>query len=199
MPRRRLILVAAAAFGLVAFGEAQAWHASRADYPGGAERRDGPAAGRDVVLVLGYPGRRDGTPGLLQRWRVRIARRSAPPGALFVFTGGAVNRDVAEADVMAEYARRRGIRPGDIGIERAARTTRENLSLSLPWLADARTIRIASNTAHARRARRNLRQLDPPVWRRLRRTRDFVLLELGPLRLALTFYDFVAGQVAARR
>lgn len=199
MPRRAPGAFAALGCALLAFAEGQAWGASRAGYPPAAACTTGPAAGRDVVLILGYPGRRDGTPGLLQRWRVRIARRSAPVGAVFVFTGGAVGRDVAEADTMAAYGARLGIRPSDIVIERAATTTRENLSLSLPWLAAARTIRIASNTAHAHRSRRYLRELDPTLWRRLRRTRDFVPLELGPLRLALTFYDFVAGRVSITR
>ena len=190
-------MLGAAGIMLLAFAEWQAWRASRQEYP--PFPAPGPADGDDVVLVLGYPGRRDGTPGLLQRWRTRIARRSAPPGALFVFTGGAVRRDVAEADTMAAYARRLGIHPARIAIERHATTTRENLSLSLGWLADARSIRIASNTAHARRARQYLRDLDPALWRRLRPTRDFVPLELGPLRFALTFYDFVAGRVSAAR
>lgn len=222
MPGRTLVGAAAAAgLALLAFGELQAWLASRADYPRPTERREGPAkrregpaerssgpedgpgggpgTGEDVVLVLGYPARRDGSPGFLQRWRTRIARRSAPPGALFVFTGGAVHGDVPEAVTMAQYARRLGIRSDRIALETRATSTRENLSLSLPWLADARTIRIASNTAHARRARRYLRDLDPVLFARLRPTSDFRVLELGPLRLALTFYDFVAGRVAARR
>ncbi len=207
MPGRALTGIAAAGLALLAFGELQAWLASRADYPRLAERSEGaadgradsPGGGEDVVLVLGYPARRDGSPGFLQRWRTRIARRSAPPDALFVFTGGAVHGDVPEAVTMAQYAGRLGIRPERIVREEHARSTRENLSLSLPWLADARTIRIASNTAHARRARQYLRELDATLFARLRRTRDFRVLELGPLRLALTFYDFVAGRVAARR
>ncbi len=152
------------------------------------------------MLVLGFRSRDDGRLNALQAWRTRIAVRSAPPGALFVFSGGAVRGAESEAAVMARHAASHlGIRPSDIAIEPASTTTRENLSLSLPWLTDARTIRIASNTAHARRARQYLRELDPALWARLRPTRDFTLLELGPLRLALTFYDFVAGRVAGRR
>ena len=130
---------------------------------------------------------------------MRIAIRSAPPGALFVFTGGPVRTPTPEADVMAEWAVRAGIRPDRIIREREATSTRENLSRSLPWLRGARTIRIASNTFHARRARRYLRELDPALFARLRPTRDFVPLELGPIRLALTFYDYVAATVADRR
>ncbi len=192
--------LAGAGFALLAFGEAQAWRTSRADYPTVAERSEGPADGRDVVLVLGFRSRDDGRLNALQAWRTRIARRSAPPGALFVFSGGAVRGDRPEAEVMAQFGvARLGIQPADVAVEPLATTTRENLELSLPWLAGARTIRIASNTAHARRARGYLRDLDPELWRRLRPSRDFVPLELGPLRLALTFYDFVAGRVAGRR
>ena len=191
--------LAGAGFALLAFGEAQAWRTSRADYPTVAERSEGPADGRDVVLVLGFRSRDDGRLNALQAWRTRIARRSAPPGALFVFSGGAVRGDRPEAEVMAQFGvARLGIQPADVAVEPLATTTRENLELSLPWLAGARTIRIASNTSHARRARRYLRELDPGLWRRLRRTRDFVPLELGPLRLALTFYDAVAARRAAR-
>lgn len=214
MPRctlRALVATASAGLALLAFGELQAWRASRADYPAPSQRRTGPPDGRDVVLVLGFRSRDDGRLNALQAWRTRIARRSAPsaapatPGtsarnrALFVFTGGAVRGDRPEAEVMAEYAvARLGIHPDDVAIEPHATSTRENLTLALPWLEDARTIRIASNTAHARRARQYLRELDPSLWARLRSTADYWPLELGPLRLALTFYDFVAGRRAGR-
>jgi len=198
----RVSWVAAAGTALLAFGEAQAWRASRADYPRTSPTTGpttGPAGGADVVLVLGFRSREDGRLNALQAWRTRIAVRSAPPGALFVFSGGAVRGSEPEAVVMARYATARlGVAPDAVAIESAAASTRENLALSLPWLRPARTIRIASNTAHARRARSYLRELDPELWGRLRPTRDFRLLELGPLRLALTFYDFVAGRSAGR-
>lgn len=198
MPWRAAAAIAAAGSALLAFGEAQAWRTSRADYP--AVPATGPAGGRDVVLVLGFRSRDDGRLNALQAWRTRIAARSAPPGALFVFSGAAVRGALPEAELMARYGvDRLGIRPADVAIEARATSTRENLAFALPWLTDARTIRIASNTTHARRARRYLRELDPALFARLRRTRDFVPLELGPLRLALTFYDFVAGRTAARR
>lgn len=200
MPRRALVAasaVAAAGAGLLAFGEVQGWRTSRADYP--VRPATGPANGRDVVLVLGFRSRADGALNALQAWRTRIAVRSAPPGALFVFSGGAVRGAEPEAVMMARYATScLGVATDAVAIEPAAESTRENLSLSLPWLRDARSIRIASNTAHARRARGYLRELDPALWERLRRTRDFRILELGPLRLALTFYDAVAGRKAGR-
>lgn len=100
---------------------------------------------------------------------------------------------------MAEYGiRRLGIPPGDVALETRARSTRENLAFARPWLRDAATIRIASNAHHARRARRYLRETEPELWARLVPTRDHVLFEIGPLRLALTFYEWVAGRVAAR-
>jgi len=198
MPWRALAGVAAAGALVLAFGEVQAWRTARADYP--ADPTSGPADGRDVLLVLGFRSRDDDRLNPVQAWRTRIAARSAPPGALFVFSGGAVRGSVPEAEIMARFgAARLGIPPSDIAIEPRATTTRENLAFALPWLTDARTSRIASNTAHARRARQYLRDLDPALFARLRRTRDFVPLELGPLRLALTFYDFVAARTARRR
>lgn len=194
---RWLRWVAAVGTAVLAFGETQAWRTSRSGYP--RHPATGPADGADVVLVLGFRSREDGRLNALQAWRTRIAVRSAPPGALFVFSGGAVRAREPEALVMARYATDRlGVDPDAVALEPAAESTRENLSLSLPWLQEARTIRIASNTAHARRARDYLRELDPQLWQRLRRTRDFRPLELGPLRLALTFYDFVAGRSAGR-
>ena len=101
---------------------------------------------------------------------------------------------------MAEYGiRRLRIPPANVALEPRATSTRENIEFALPWLREAGTIRIASNTFHARRARGYLRELDPALWHRLAPTRDHVLLELGPLRLALTFYDWVAARTAARR
>lgn len=197
MTPRALAVAAAAGASLAVWGEWHTWRASRQGYPD--DPRTGPADARDVVLVLGFPGRRDGSAGLLQRWRTRIALRSAPPGALLVFSGGAVRGAVAESDVMADLAERHGIPRDRIVRETTATTTRENLTRSLPWLSGARTIRIASNTFHARRARQYLRAIDPDLHARLRPTRDFVPLELGPLRIALTFYDFVAARVAAGR
>ncbi|GAA3032258.1 hypothetical protein GCM10010462_18980 [Microbacterium dextranolyticum] len=211
MPGRRraaasaLAVVAGLGCALLVWGEVQAANVARADYPDTDMRLEGPPDGRDVVLVLGFRSRTDGRRNAVQVWRTRIAVRSAPrshassAGTLFVFSGGAVRGSVPEADLMARYAvAHLGVAAADVAIERHATSTRENLTLSLPWLSGARTIRIASNTAHARRARRYLRELDPELWRRLRRTRDFMPLELGPLRLALTFYDFVAGRKAAR-
>ncbi|KZE88529.1 YdcF family protein [Microbacterium sp. TNHR37B] len=177
--------------------EAWSWRASRQDYPERPE--SGPPGGEDVVLVLGFPPRRDGAPGILQRWRTRIALRSAPPGALFVFTGAAVRSDVPEADVMADLARGHGIPDDRIVRERTATTTRENLARSLPWLETARTIRIASNTFHARRARRHLRERHPGLFVRLRPTRDFRPFEVGPFRPLFTAYDAIAAAIAGRR
>ncbi len=189
------LAVAAAGCALLLFAEWQTWRGSGQDLP----RRPETGSGADVVLVLGFPPRRDGMPGALQRWRTRIAMRSAPPGALFVFSGAAVHGDVPEAEVMAAYGIARGIPPSRIVRETRATTTRENVAYSLPWLREAGTIRIASNTFHARRARRCLRATAPELFDRLRPTRDFVPFELGPLRLALTFYDWVAARVAERR
>ena len=200
MPRpavAAMVAASAAGVAVLAFGEWQSWRPSRAAYPAEAA----PAAGRDVVLVLGFRSGNDDRANWLQRWRTRIAVRSADPAtALFVFSGGAVRGRRPEAEIMAEYGiRRMKIPAANVALEPRATSTRENIAFALPWLRDARTIRIASNTFHARRARGYLRELDPALWHRLAPTRDHVLLELGPLRLALTFYDWVAARAAARR
>ncbi len=194
-PALALAGIGCAGATLLAWGEWGAWRMSHTGYP----TRSAPAdSGQDVVVVLGYPPREDGSPSFLQRWRVRIAVRSAPPGALYVFTGAAVHGERAEADIMAELGAELGIRPDRIVREREATSTRENIAFSMPWLREACTIRIASNTGHAARARRYLGEAAPELVPRLVRTRDFVPLELGPFRLALTFYDWVAGRMADR-
>lgn len=196
MPRAALLAAGAAGVALLAFGEWQAWSASRRHYP--AVTRPGPPGGRDVVLVLGFRSTASGRLNAVQRWRTRIAARSADPAtALFVFSGGAVRGERPEAELMADYGMSRlGIPHRNVAIEPLATTTRENVAFAMPWLRDARTIRIASNTHHALRARGYLREIDAGLWERLAPTRDHVLLELGPLRLALTFYDWVAGRAA---
>jgi uncharacterized SAM-binding protein YcdF (DUF218 family) len=196
MPLPALAALLAVGAGIVAWAEYDSWRASHEEYP--ARPVPGPS-GRDVVLVLGYPPRRDGSPSFLQRWRTRIALRSSDPAAaLFVFSGAAVHGEIPEAVVMAAYGERRGIPPENIVRETQARTTRENIAYALPHLREARTIRIASNTHHARRARGYLREQAPELVERLVPTHDFVPLELGPLRIVLSVYDRVAGRVAAR-
>ncbi|WP_306369038.1 YdcF family protein [Nocardiopsis sp. CC223A] len=193
MNRTRLLLGAAAVTGAVLlWSEWTLWRASREDYPAPLPPLVDDA--EEAIVVLGYPSRRGDRPGLVQRYRTRIAVRSRDPRAgrsVLIFTGTSPRRPRAErseAAVMADYAvERLGVDPDDILLEEKATTTWENIALTLPMLAPFPVVKIASNTLHARKGRRYLRKQAPEVAARLRPARDHrpgELLWLKPLLAA---------------
>jgi uncharacterized SAM-binding protein YcdF (DUF218 family) len=175
-----MAVTSAAVAAVFGWAEWRTWRASREFYPAGAT-----AAGQIVpgesVLVLGCP-----LP-VLQRWRVRIAVRSTDPQlARFVFSGGAVHTPVSEAQMMADYAiHTLGVPTANIIIEDRSRTTVENVINSAPLMADSPAVKIASNTLHARRARRIMFDESPQLAKRLAPTRDYLPGEWGPLHAML--------------
>lgn len=139
-----------AAVLLLAAGELAHTVASRIGRPPAALR------GGCVVLVLGYPSQEDGSPTAMQRLRVAAGvdamRRHACER--IVVSGGAVHSGPVEAETLAALAREAGV-PGDAIVrEDHARTTWENVSLSLPFLPERDTILVASDALHAQRGRR---------------------------------------------
>src|SRR5205807_8281377 len=128
---------------------------------------------------------------ILHRWRVRIAVRSTDPHrARFVFSGGAVRSQVAEARMMADYAvNELGVPVRNVVIEDQSRTTIENVANSAPLMEDSPVIKIASNTFHARRARRILYDESPELAERLVRTRDYIPVEWGPLHALMMAHE----------
>ena len=79
--------------GYLAVGEAShAWaHRQGLGHPPAVAGR------REVILLLGYPSKPDGSPHPLQRWRARIAARSTSPQAAssqIICTGAAVREEV---------------------------------------------------------------------------------------------------------
>ncbi|QVQ55037.1 YdcF family protein [Spiractinospora alimapuensis] len=174
----------------MAWGEWACWRASRQEYP----RRPPPAGDREAIVVLGYPSGAGDWPGLVQRYRARVAVRSRAPEAsrsVLVFTGAGSRRGArrSEASVMAEYAvRHLGVDPADVVLEERATTTWENIMYSLPLVGSFPVVKVASNTFHARKARRYLWRQAPAVAVRLRRTRDHRFGELFPLKPLLALY-----------
>ena len=91
---------------------------------------------------------------------------------------------------MAEYAvHSLGVPAANIVIEEESRTTIENIARSAPLLAGSGSIKIASDTFHARRARRILVASSPPLAERLIPARDYVPFEWGLLHAALLVYE----------
>jgi hypothetical protein len=188
--------VAAAGAAVLAFGEVQAWRTSRADYP--TAPTAGPASGRDVVLVLGFRSRADGRLNALQAWRTRIAVRSAPPDALFVFSGGTVRGTEPEAVVMARHATvRLGVPPDAVAIESAAESTREPVVQPAVAAGGPHHPHRLEHGARPPRPRLPARARSAPVGASSPHPR-LPPARARPLRLALTFYDFVAARSAGR-
>lgn len=183
---RNLRVVTVAACAGLAWCEWRTWRASREALPSdGLDPRR--IADGEAILVLGCP-----LPAL-HRWRVRIAVRSTDPShARFVFSGGAVRSALSEAQMMANYAVvSLGVPAANIRLDDQSRTTAENITNSIPLLADAPAIKIASNTFHARRARYLLRDESPELAARLVRARDYVPAEWGPLHALMAVHELV--------
>jgi uncharacterized SAM-binding protein YcdF (DUF218 family) len=189
--RTAALLAAGSATALVLWSEYVTWKASFDAVPVG--NLDPAARGdADVALVLGFRSSEDGRTNAIQRWRVRIAVRSVDRRrARFVFSGGATRGGVSEAALMARYAvEELGIPVSNVTLEEQSRTTWENIAFSIPLLADATSIVIASNTFHARRARRYLAKQSPELAARLRRGADYRFGELLPLKPYLAIYEW---------
>ena len=180
-----------AAIVALAIAEWLTWRAS-ADLVHTSRRDPGDVAAGEVVLVLGCPSRADGGASAMQRWRTRIAVRSTDPSiGRILFSGGATTGGRSEAAVMADYAvHRLHVPRSAIDLEEDATTTWENVSLTLPRLKAATRVKIASNTFHARRARRYVLKQDPDLAARLHRAADYKLGEGAPIKPLLVAYEW---------
>jgi uncharacterized SAM-binding protein YcdF (DUF218 family) len=130
----------------------------------------------EAVVVLGFrnPG---ATANLVNRWRVRAGIRSVAAGkargARVIFSGGTVGGDVAEARLMADYAKSVLGFDGTVLLEEESGTTWENITNVIPLLEDADRIKITSQPAHALKARAYLRRQRPDLAERLVRADDY--------------------------
>lgn len=149
----------------------------------------------ELVVVLGFRPRRTRRTNFMQRWRTRIALRTVSLHGHLLFAGGAAGDGRSEASVMASYAIGRGFLPDRILTEEVSMTTWEKVSNNLPALRQVDVIAFASNSFHARRARRNLAEQAPDLVERLRPGRDFIWGELAPVTAGLFIYE----QIRVRR
>ncbi|MCX4098306.1 YdcF family protein [Nocardia sp. alder85J] len=186
------LAVAAGLFTIVVGAEWLHRRASRRG-PDGPGWADTGSDGTEAVVVLGYPARHDGTPHPMQRWRCRIASRSMHRDGIVVFTGGAVRRTRAEANVMARYARDvLGIPADRIVTETRARSTWQNIEFSIPLIEHADRIILVSDPMHAARARRYLRVQRPDLAARLAPAADYRPFEQWWLKVPTAAHELAA-------
>ncbi|MFD0360654.1 YdcF family protein [Nocardia sp. GCM10030253] len=165
--------VGGAVGAVLVWGEVEHWWASRAVL---GERRSG-VPESEVLVVLGFANRSEDRANALNRWRVRAALRSLDDRVRdnrLVFSGTTrPGGSVSEAELMARYARERGVSSDRIQLEDRSRTTWENIQYSIPFMEDADSIKIVSNPLHALRGRLYLRRQRPDLARRVRRAADY--------------------------
>ncbi|MZE81029.1 YdcF family protein [Streptomyces xinghaiensis] len=167
MRRRTGLAIAGAA--TLAWGEWLNWRWSRALVGNGG-------GGAEAVVVLGYRNPQAGA-NVINRWRVRAGIRSLTAGGArgtrVIFSGGATSGGAAEAQVMADYAQSVLGLDGTVLLEDRSGTTWENITNVIPLLEDADRIKIASQPAHALKARAYLRRQRPDLAERLVRADDY--------------------------
>ncbi|MET9101255.1 YdcF family protein [Streptomyces antibioticus] len=150
--------------------------------------REGPV---EAVVVLGFQNPQ-ATANFINRWRVRAGIRSiradAAQGARLIFSGGSPNGDIAEAQLMADYAKSVLGFDGTVILEDQSRTTWENITHVIPLLEDVDRIKIASQPAHALKARAYLRRQRPDFAERLVRADDYRLGEWTLAKPLLALY-----------
>ncbi|MFI7316397.1 YdcF family protein [Streptomyces venezuelae] len=182
----------AAVVGALGWGEWLNWRWSRRLVGDGG-------SGSEAVVVLGYRNPQ-ATANLINRWRVRAGIRSITPTAAstptstptltaavthaqdtrLIFSGGTTGTGragggtgITEAQVMADYATSVLGFDGTVLLEERSTTTWENITNVIPFLEGVDRIKIASQPAHALKARAYLRRQRPDLAERLVRAADY--------------------------
>ncbi|WP_260852646.1 YdcF family protein [Curtobacterium pusillum] len=149
-----------------------------------ARRLPSPTAGsRGAVVPLGF-GNRAGRPNAVNRWRARIAVRTARQAEEFgatvtiICSGGAVHGPQPEAVLLRRYIVGRLRWRGPIQVERDSSSTWENVRNVLPLIEQSDWIAFASNGLHAAKARVYLARQRPNLAGRLVPADDYRLGEM---------------------
>ncbi|MEE1799654.1 YdcF family protein [Streptomyces sp. JV176] len=167
MRRRTGLAIAGAA--AVAWGEWLNWRWSRALVGSGG-------GASEAVVVLGYRNPQP-TANVINRWRVRAGVRSIAADnardTRMIFSGGATANCATESELMADYAKSVLEFDGTVLLEDQSTTTWENITNVIPLLEDVDRIKIASQPAHALKARAYLRRQRPDLAEKLVRADDY--------------------------
>ncbi|WP_201299530.1 YdcF family protein [Aeromicrobium sp. 9AM] len=142
-----------------------------------------------MIVVLGF--RNAGSRiNLINRWRVRIGLRSVDDrrDTLMIFSGGSTRGRHSEAELMGDYAAHTQGFGGRIILESQSRSTWENVANSLTLIENFDRIKIASQPAHALKARIYLRRQRPDLAARVARARDHRVGEWLPLKPLLAVH-----------
>ncbi|MGX1908271.1 YdcF family protein [Streptomyces phaeochromogenes] len=185
---RRRTGLAMAGVAAMAWGEWLNWRWSRTlvGTSGGAA---------ETVVVLGFRNP-EATANIINRWRVRAGIRSiaadSAQGTRVIFSGGATSGGASEAQLMADYAKSVLEFDGTVLLEDQSATTWENITNVIPLLEDAGHIKIASQPAHALKARAYLRRQRPDLATRLVRADDYRVGEWLVVKPLLAVYGLWA-------
>ena len=143
----------------------------------------------EAVVTVVVPGFRNSDPrhpNFLNRWRAKVALRTArhygSRTRILVCGGDPVGTGTPEADLLFAELRRIGFL-GPIDVERESRSTFENSRCIAPLLKDAERVAIASNPLHGLKLRIYLMRESERFRRRFVPSTDFRLWEWGILRV----------------
>jgi uncharacterized SAM-binding protein YcdF (DUF218 family) len=138
----------------------------------------------DVILVLGNPAKEDGSIGPLARARVLEGIRQYRAGVAprLLMTGGAVQNQFVESQLMLQFARSQGVPPSAVLADGQAQNTIQNAyyAYKIMQAHDWTSALIVSSPTHVRRASLIFRYYpiqwrmdeapwppDYPLWKRL--------------------------------
>jgi hypothetical protein len=115
-----------------------------------------PAGRSTSVVVLGYPSWRGGRPHPVQRWRVKLAKKTIDRHGAdrVVLSGGPTRSGPTEASVMAKLAVAVGIDPTITILESESMNTWSNVKFSSTLVGDSAVVILVSDPVHAAWARR---------------------------------------------
>lgn len=115
-----------------------------------------PESGSTSVVVLGFPSLPGGRPHPVQRWRVKLAKKTIDRHGAHrvVLSGGQTRSGPSEASVMAKLAVAVGIDPTITILESESMNTWSNVEFSSTLVADSAVIILVSDPVHAAWARR---------------------------------------------